>query len=196
MGRSSWLDRDLVGDTSAHECSTRLWFAAAARTTLRDPRGAIASLLALAIACFTGIPGVLLAIPAIYALRCAVAVLDKRARRAALLEARALPIDLPSPLSFSDERARSLVERLERVRRATESAILSSPCGAPFALAGLLDEVPQLERDVVVLAARVEYLGRFLSDAPSAVLLAEIARLRSSMISSASSSGLGNNSMS
>ncbi|HXT95543.1 MAG TPA: hypothetical protein VN853_04540 [Polyangia bacterium] len=177
MRRSGWLERDLVGDTSSHEGATRLWLAAAAKAAARDPRGALFSALAVTGACVFGLPAFLLAIPLTYTLRFAVGLFDRRARRATLRLARAQPITLPSPLSFSDEGAKRLIERLERTRWAIESAVLASPGGAPFALSGLIDDVPQMERDVVVLAARIEYLGRFLSSAPSSTLHAEVLRL-------------------
>jgi hypothetical protein len=133
--------------------------------------------LALAGACLGGLPAVALAIPVAYALRFAIALCDRRARQVTRREAAALPIELPSPFSFSDEGARALVERLGRARCAIENALLTSPGGAAFALTGLVDDIPQLERDVVVLAARLEYLGRFLSSAPSTGLASETAQL-------------------
>lgn len=177
MTENGWLERDLVGDTSAHECANRLWLVRAAKTSARDPRPAVLAALALAGACLGGLPFIALAIPIGYALRFALALVDGRARQATRREAGALPIELPSPLSFSDEAARGLVDRLERSRRAIENAVLASPGGAPFALTGLIDDVPQLERDVVILAARIEYLGRFLSSAPSPGLVEETLRL-------------------
>jgi hypothetical protein len=177
MSERGWLERDLVGDTSGHECATHLWVARAAKTAARDPRAALLAALAVTGACLGGIPALALALPMTYLLRFALALLDVRARQATRREAAALPIELPSPLSFSDEGARGLIDRLERSRRGIESAILAGPEGAPFALTGLIDEVPQLERDVLILAARIEYLGRFLSSAPSPGLLEETARL-------------------
>lgn len=177
MRRSGWLERDLVGDTSPHEGATRLWLGAAAKTAVRDPRGALFSALAVTGACLFGLPAFLLAIPMTYALRFVGVLLDKRVRQATLRQARTRPIALPSPLSFTDDGAKRLVERLERARWAIESAILASPAGAPFELRSLVEDVPQLERDVLVLAARIEYLGRFLSSAPAASLHAELLRL-------------------
>jgi hypothetical protein len=177
MSERGWLERDLVGDTSGHECATHLWIVRAARNTVRDPRAAVLAVLAVTGACLGGIPALALALPLTYLLRFTLALLDGRARQATRREAGVLPIELPSPLSFSDEGARGLIDRLERSRCAIENAILAGPAGAPFALSGLIDEVPQLERDVVILAARIEYLGRFLSSAPSPGLLEETARL-------------------
>jgi hypothetical protein len=177
MSQCSWLERNLVGDTSSHECGTRLWLAAVAKAAVRDPRAAVISALAVTGACVFGLPAILLVIPMTYALRFAVGLFDKRVRQAALRQAGTLPIVLPAPLSFSDEGARRLIERLERSRWAIESATVASPAGSPFALAGLIEDVPQLERDVVILATRIEYLGRFLSTNPSAPLRTDIARL-------------------
>ena len=56
MTQSGWLERDLVGDTSSHECATRLWFAAAAKAAVKDPRGVIFSALAVTGACLFGLP--------------------------------------------------------------------------------------------------------------------------------------------
>jgi hypothetical protein len=177
MSERGWLERDLVGDTSGHECATHLWVARAAKTAMRDPRAALLAALAVTGACLGGIPALALALPMTYLLRFALALLDGRARQATRREAGALPIVLPSPLSFSDEAARALIDRLERSRCAIENAVRASPGGAPFALTGLIDDIPQLERDVVILAARIEYLGRFLSSAPAPGLLEETARL-------------------
>jgi hypothetical protein len=173
----SWLERNLVGDTSSHECATRLWFASVAKAAIRDPRTAVISALAVTAACGFGLPAILLTIPVAYALRFAVGLLEKGVRQATLRLAGTRPIALPAPLSFSDEGARRLIERLERSRWAIECATVAGPSGSPFALAGLVEDVPQLERDVVILAARIEYLGRFLSTNPSAPLRSDIARL-------------------
>ncbi|HVV53200.1 MAG TPA: hypothetical protein VHO06_26315 [Polyangia bacterium] len=177
MRRNGWLERDLVGDTSAHEGATRLWLAAAARAAIRDPRAAVIAALAVAGACLTGLSAFLLAIPLTYTLRFAIALLGGRTRQGAFRESRERPIALPSPMSFADQDARRLVERLERVRWAIENAALAGPSGSAFAVGGLVQEVPQIERDVIILAARIEYLGRFLSSAPSTGLQAEVIRL-------------------
>jgi hypothetical protein len=177
MSRSGWLERDLIGDTSAHECATRLWLASAVRSAVRDPRPGVLSLLAVVGACLAGLPALVLAVPATYGLRWLLALLDRRARQAALREARERPIDLPSPVYFSDGDARRLIERIGNSRWAIQKAVFSGPQGPGFAVAGLAEEIPQVERDVVVLASRVEYLGRFLRCAPSAELHTEVVRL-------------------
>ena len=177
MRRAGWLDRDLVGDTSEHECETRLWLVSAAKTALRSHRLLlVAGLMASAVPCLTGNAALFLAIPAAYVVRFAVALFDARARQSARRLARQLPIELPAAMSFSDGGARRLIERLACARWATESAVLVGPVGAAFDVSGLIDRVPQLERDVVVLAARVEYLKRSLDSSLPARLLANGAR--------------------
>jgi hypothetical protein len=177
MWRSGWLERDLIGDTSAHECATRLWLAAAARAAVRDRRLAALSLALAVGGVLSGLPLCWLAIPMMYLLRFALALLHGKTRRDALRDARSLPIELPPALSFSDEGAKRLIQRLERARWATESAAGAGPCSRAFALTGLLDGIPELERQVVVLAARAEYLGRFLDSSALTPLRTELVRL-------------------
>jgi hypothetical protein len=133
--------------------------------------------MASAVPCLTRNPALFLAIPAAYFLRFAVALFDTRARQSALRLARQLPIDLPSAMSFSDGGARRVIERLAGARWATKRAVLAGPVGLAFDLSKLIDRVPQLERDVVVLAARAEYLKRSLHSTPPAGLLANGSRL-------------------
>ncbi len=177
MKRSGWLERDLIGDTSAHECATRLWLATAAKAAVRDRRVGVLSVLIAAGGLIAGSSAWLAAIPVAYAVRFLFGLLHGRTRLDAVRAARTLPIDLPASLSFSDEGAKRLIERLERARWATASAAGAGPACNAFALSGLLEEIPGLERAAVVLAARVEYLGRFLDSTTLTVLRNEVARL-------------------
>lgn len=177
MRRAGWLERDLVGDTSEHECETQLWLVSAAKTALRSRRLLlVAGLMASAIPWLTGNAAMFLAIPAAYVARFAVALFDGRARQSVRRLARQLPIELPSATDFWDGGARRLIERLACARRATERAVLAGPVGVAFDVSNLVERVPQLERDVVVLVARVEYLKRSLDSSPPAELLANGAR--------------------
>lgn len=176
MRRGSWLERDLVGDTSAHECETRLWLGSAAKAAVRSRWPLVGALAASAVACLTGVAALFWAVPTVYLAQFAVAFFDARTRQAARHLARQLPIELPAAASFTDGRARRLVERLERARQTTDSVVLYGPVGPPFDVTPLIDRVRQLERDVVVLAARVEYLERFLDASPPATLVTDIAR--------------------
>ncbi len=177
MRREGWLERDLVGDTSAHEPEVRLWIERTVKGSLRGPGLLVAALAAVVVACLLGPVALWWAIPSIFMARFAVGLLNGRARQAAGQLARRMPIDLPPVESFSESRARRLVERLEHARQVTESAIGSRPAGAAFDVSAFVEPIAQLERDIVVLAARIEYLARFLESSPQITLLAEISEL-------------------
>ena len=107
MRRSGWLERDLIGDTSAHECATRLWLAATAKAAIRDRRVALFSVLLAAGGLLVGNSAAwLLAIPLVYVLRFLLGLLRGRTHLEAVQAARKLPIDLPAALSFSDDGAK------------------------------------------------------------------------------------------
>jgi hypothetical protein len=177
MSREGWLERDLVGDTSAHEREKRLWIERAAKAAVRGRGLLLAALGALVLACLLGTGALWWVVPGVLLARFAVGLLDGRARQAAGQLARRMPIELPTADSFSEGRARRLVERLECARETTGTAIGSRPAGAAFEVGRFLEPIPQLERDVVVLAARIEYLSRFLDSSPQLGLVAEITEL-------------------
>ncbi|HXJ21813.1 MAG TPA: hypothetical protein VMT03_16430 [Polyangia bacterium] len=177
MRREDWLERDLTGDTSGHEAQTEIWLASAAKVTLRSRPLLAAALLGSAGACLAGAWAFLWAIPVFYALRFAGALLTGRVRQAALRRAREQPLELPPGSCFGDGRARSLVERLRGARQAVERAIGAGPVGAAFDVKSLVEGIPRLERDVLALAARVEYLKRFLDSSPPDSLVAELGEL-------------------
>jgi len=108
----------------------------------------------------------------------AVALLNGRAKQTALSNAGILPIDLPDSVWFSDARAKMLVERLIGARMAIQSAVLAGPRGAAFDVSSALDQIPKLEREVVVLATRIEYIARFLDSTSLPGLRLTLARVR------------------
>jgi hypothetical protein len=178
MSREGWLERDLVGDTSAHERDKRLWIEGAAKASMRGPGLLVAALAVVVLSCLMGPVALWWAIPGVLLARFGFELLDGRARQAAGQLARRMPIDLPTLDSFSEGRARRLVERLESARQATATAVGARPAGAAFEVVPFVDPIPRLERDVVVLAARIEYLSRFLESSPELALLAEISELQ------------------
>lgn len=177
MRREGWLERDLVGDTSHHEPEVRLWLERAAKASLRGRGFLLAAVAVVVVACLLRSVALRWAIPTVFVARFAILLLTGRARQEAGQLARRGPIDLPAAESFSEDRARRLIERLERARQQRQSAIGSRPAGAAFEVSGLVDPTQQMERDIVVLAARIEYLGRFLQSSPQMGLLAEITEL-------------------
>jgi hypothetical protein len=61
---------------------------------------------------------------------------------------------------FTDEGAQLVVSRLGRARQAVRTIVRSGPRGPAFDLHKHLRPVPQIERQLIVIAARLEYLAR------------------------------------
>jgi hypothetical protein len=173
---SDWFERDLVGDTSGHDAGTLFRFASAARAVAGRPVSWVAIVGGITGALVWS-PDALLVVPLAFLVAFAQVFLDGRTWAAAISRARRRPVRLPSPLSFSNTDVRRLVERLVRAREAVRDTVVASPRGAAFDVSGALAVVPELERDVLVLGTRIEYLARFLSSAPSDPLKSELLRL-------------------
>jgi hypothetical protein len=171
------FERDLIGDTSGHDRGTSLWLASAFRATGMSRPGLGASVVAILSALATGTASLLLAIPILFVVVLTTKLLDGRARQTALRRARDLPIRLPEQMSFSDVRVRGIIDRLTRARDAIAETLATGPRGAGFDLANVVARVPHIERDVVVLAQRAEYLTRHLAGNPCVALTAEHRRM-------------------
>jgi len=165
MSGSTRFEQDLIGDTSAHDDGTHLWLVTSAKNAIACRPVVALLVVTLCGALITGAASLLLVAPAVALLFFGKALFDGRSRQAAVRRAGAMPIRLPEAASFSDTRARLLIERLGRAREGLQRAVLAGPKGRGFDLAAALGKVPVLEREVVVLAARVEYLARFLGSA-------------------------------
>jgi hypothetical protein len=61
---------------------------------------------------------------------------------------------------FTDEGAQLVVSRLARARQVVRTIVRSGPRGPAFDLRKHLRPIPQIERQLVVIAARLEYLAR------------------------------------
>jgi hypothetical protein len=120
----------------------------------------------------------LLAVPAVFMVAFGVALLNGRGKQTALRHAGVLPIVLPDVVWFSDSRAKALIVRLGAARAGIQNAVLAGPCGAAFDVSSALDRIPKLEREVVVLATRIEYIARFLDTTSLPVLRMTLARVR------------------
>jgi hypothetical protein len=88
------------------------------------------------------------------------------------------PIALPDPLIFADATAQTAVRRTAQARENLERALAESPRGDAFDLTSVLKGAAQLERRVLVLAARAEYLGSFLASVSAPELRNELERVR------------------
>ncbi|HVR00539.1 MAG TPA: hypothetical protein VMT47_00275 [Polyangia bacterium] len=178
MASPKWFERDLVGDTSAHENSGWLWLAVSGKAAISRPGALLAAGMAVLVAALVGMPSVLVGVPVIFTLLFAGTFLDGKTRQMALRRARALPIELPPLTTFSDPKARILLERLARSREAIREVLEATPRGGSFDLEPALTRVPQLERQIVVIAARVEYVARFVATTAVSCLRADGERLR------------------
>ena len=67
---------------------------------------------------------------------------------------------------------------MAQARENLERAIVESPRGDAFELANVVKGASQLERRVLVLAARAEYLGSFLASVSAPELRNELERVR------------------
>lgn len=178
MIKRSWFQRDLIGDTSEHERRAEVWICSSAKTAVRHRVAVGLMALAVVAAFMTGFATLLLAAPAVFLVAFGVALLNGRAKQSALRRAGVLPIVLPDVVWFSDSRAKTLIVRLGAARAAIQSAVLAGPRGAAFDVSSALDRIPKLEREVVVLATRIEYIARFLDSTSLPVLRMTLARVR------------------
>jgi hypothetical protein len=178
MASPKWFERDLLGDTSAHEGTGWLWLVAASKAAVSKPATLTAAAMAVVAAVLTGMPSLLFVMPVSFTLFLAATFLNGKTRQLALRRARTLPIELPPLAAFSDPKARILLERLARSREAIRDALEAAPRGPGFDLEPSLARVPELERQVVVIASRVEYVARFVSTTTASCLRADGERLR------------------
>jgi hypothetical protein len=116
---------------------------------------------------------VLWAAPALFAILFAGKLLDGKARQSALRRARELPMRLPEPMHFSDATVREIIQSLAQARHRIGEVRDTGPRGPGFDLGPATARVPQLERDIVVLAQRAEYVATFLASNPLSDLRAE-----------------------
>jgi len=169
------LRKDLVGDTSAHDAGTLTAIGHAAKAALLSRASLVATAIALVLALSWGLAA-FLAVPAVFMVGLAGRLLALRSR--AMRGRPERPISLPDPLMFCDAAAQTAVRRMTQARENLERAIVDSPRGDAFELASVVKGASQLERRVLVLAARAEYLGSFLASVSAAELRNELERVR------------------
>ena len=169
------LRKDLVGDTSAHDAGTLTTIGRAAKAALLSRASLVATAIALVLALSWGLAA-FLAVPAVFMVGLAGRLLSLRTR--ATRRRQEKPISLPDPLIFCDAAAQTAVRRTVQARENLERALADSPRGEAFELASVVKGASQLERRVLVLAARAEYLGSFLSSVSAPELRNELERVR------------------
>jgi hypothetical protein len=92
--------------------------------------------------------------------------------------ARTSPIELPDLIWYSDVGAQAAIRRLGQARRGLANAVAHSPQDPEHEVLARLRSVADIERRVVLLASRVEYLGRFLGEISLPEMEAETQRIR------------------
>ena len=115
-----------------------------------------ASLIALA--CQLVAP--LVAVPVIFGVLFLARLRSGRTWTVAERNARTSPIELPDLIWYSDVGAQAAIRRLGQARRALANAVAHSPQDPEHEILARLRSVADIERRIVLLASRVEYLGQ------------------------------------
>ncbi|HEY7375117.1 MAG TPA: hypothetical protein VIF57_23345 [Polyangia bacterium] len=178
MNGQQMLKRDFVGDLTPREGRGRRASALAATQAAKSPVTLVgigaASLIALA--CQLVVP--LAAVPVIFGVLFLVRLRNGRTWTTAERTGRDSPIELPDLIWYSDAGAQAAIRRLGQARRTLASAVSHSPFDPEHEILAGLHSVAEIERRIVLLASRVEYLGRFLSEISLPELEAEAQRIR------------------
>jgi len=178
MNGQQMLKRDFVGDLTPREGRTRRASALAARQAAKSPvtLATLGAASLIALACQLVAP--LVAIPVIFGVLFFARLRNARTRAAAETAARTSPIELPDLLWYSDAGAQTSIRRLGHARRSLAKAVAQSPQDPKHEILAHLHSVAEIERRIVLLASRVEYLGRFLAEISLPEIEAEAQRVR------------------
>jgi hypothetical protein len=163
------LRRDLVGDTSARDVGVLTVVGGSLKATFwsRFTWGASA-FAAASIICWGFDAWIVLPLALLAVL--VATLMGGGAWLAVQRSGAGCPIRLPSPAHYADAAAQALVRRLTEARSGLERAVREAPRGSTSDLTEAQATAIEIERRVVVLAARVEYIGGFLSTtAPSEI---------------------------
>lgn len=159
MNSFELLKRDFAGDLSRREHRSRIAANLALKETARSPivlavaLGSLASAGVLHSSLLLLVPTLAVALTFWLKRRC------NRITRLAEAHDDAKSISLPAAVSYSDRGAQEAIRRLAEARQQFSAAVSASPRPPAGVLAPHLRGVRDIERRVVVLAARVEYLG-------------------------------------
>jgi len=178
MNGQQMLKRDFVGDLTPREGRARRATTLAAKQAAKSPVTLVgigaASLVALA--CQLVAP--LVAVPVIFGVLFLIRLRNGRTWTAAERSARTDPIELPDLIWYSDAGAQAAIRRLGQARRTLANTVANSPQDPEHEVATGMRSVAEIERRIVLLAARVEYLGRLLSEISLPEIEAEAQRVR------------------
>jgi hypothetical protein len=178
MNGQQMLKRDFVGDLTPREGRTRKAASLAAQQAAKSPvtMATIGAASLIALAC--QLVGPLIAVPVVFGVLFLMRLRNGRTWTAAERTARDSPIELPDLIWYADVGAQAAIRRLGQARRTLAAAVAHSPQDPEHELLARLRSVAEIERRVVLLASRVEYLGRFLSEISMPEIEAEAQRVR------------------
>jgi hypothetical protein len=178
MNGQQMLKRDFVGDLTPREGRTRRATAIAAKQAAGSPvtLATIGAASLMALACQLVAP--LVAVPVIFGVLFLARLRNGRTWSVAERNARTSPIELPDLIWYADVGAQAAIRRLGQARRTLANAVAHSPQDPEHEVLARLRSVADIERRIVLLAARVEYLGRFLSEISVPEIEAETQRIR------------------
>ena len=178
MNGQQMLKRDFVGDLTPREGRTRKASSLAAHQAAKSPvtLATIGAASLIAFACQLVVP--LAAVPVVFGVLFLLRLRSSRTWTDADRTAREGPIELPDLIWYADVGAQAAIRRLGQARRTLAAAVAHSPQDPEHELLARLRSVAEIERRVVLLAARVEYLGRFLSEISMPEIEAEAQRVR------------------
>jgi hypothetical protein len=178
MNGQQMLKRDFVGDLTPREGRTGRATTIAAKQAAKSPvtLATIGAASLIALACQLVAP--LVAVPVIFGVLFLVRFRSARTWTAAERTARTSPIELPDLIWYSDVGAQAAIRRLGQARRALAKAVAHSPLDPEHEILARLRSVADIERRIVLLASRVEYLGKFLSEISLPEIEAETQRVR------------------
>jgi len=170
------LRRQLVGDTSVESRSLRIIGSSLQIALVSGFTWAAGLVAALSMTCW-GV-GAWIILPIMVFATFVIAMLVNGARLALARERCGEPIVLPDPEWFSDSAVEGLVRRLTAARTRLERAIRESPDGPAFDVTPVRQGAAEIERRVIVLAARAEYVASFLSSTSIAEVNGGLERAR------------------
>ena len=178
MNGQQMLKRDFVGDLTPREGRTRRATALAAQKAVKSPV-TLVTLGAASLDCArlsAGAP--LVAVPVIFGVLFLARLRSGRTWAERRRTPRTGPIELPDLIWYSDGARRRRSAASDRRGATLANAVAHSPQDPEHEVAGPTRSVADMERRIVLLASRVEYLGRFLSEISLPEMEAEAQRVR------------------
>jgi len=154
--------QDLIGNISARDPGGVNMLVAAAKSAARSRVSCAGVALSVVAALGWGLAGLWL-IPAVFLGSFAWTLLVRSSALADKRDAAQRPIVLPDPMDYSDAAVQEALQRLASSRERVASTLRAGPRGTEFDLSVVDRLTPAIERRIVMLAARAEYLSGFLS---------------------------------